>query len=196
MAQAKEWLILKSVVTNDMTKLKRIGHGDGGLGTVEYYERISEIINSVINAGLVNAKGRIRYDAGEDNGFSCLVDADGTGITAEQYGGGVRIVVPDTVMIFSFRLKGDASFLDNNELEITIYGGYLSNSLYNTESANSFHPFLSAVSRNQLSPSDPFVQRPHDAGGLEIFHLPITTPQICISQIIGLSGDWEVMGLF
>lgn len=189
---SKEWLILKSVATQDERKNKRIGHGDGGLGTVEYYEKFSEMVNDVIKANLVTIGGDVRYDSG--NG--CWVRATGYGIRTTRYAGGVQITIPEGIILKSFRLRGDATYLSNNQIEIKIYDGKaIADATYNQDNDSSYHPFLAAGSRNQLDPADPFVQRPHDAGGIDIFHLPITTAGICISQVVGLSGNWEVFGM-
>lgn len=189
----KEWLILKSVVTQDQTKNKRIGHGDGGLGTVEYYEDLSGMIQNIIDAGLINVGGDVRYNAGAAKNIECWVTATNYGITAEKYGvNGVRIYVPASVMLKSFRLNGDASFLSENQLELSIYEA--AGKSYNQDNASSYYPVITVMSRNQLFQDDPFVQRPHDAGGIDIFHFPITTPGLCKSQITGLSGEWGLMG--
>lgn len=190
----KDWLILKSVVTQDQNKNKRIGHGDGGLGQVTYYEELSGMIQDLVDAGLINVGGDLRYQAGET--IECWVTATQPGIIAEGYGSnGIRLIIPANTMLKSFRVRGDASMLSGNVLEITIYDGKaIADGTYNNDNASSYHPLLVVGSRNQLFPTDPFVQRPHDAGGIDIFHFPISTPGICISQITGLSGEWEVFG--
>jgi len=134
-----------------------------------------------------------RYDTG--NG--CIVLADGEGIECTKVSGGVQIDVPATVNLISFRLRGDSSFLNGNELTITIVGGKGATGTtktYQNDNTDSFHPFLTPISRNTLNPADPFMQKPHDAGIYDIFHYPITTPGTSVSMITGLSGNWEVMG--
>ena len=189
---AKKWFILKPVVTDDPKVVNRIAHGDGGLGQVKYYVEFEKIINDLIELGLVQATSDERYDLGG----GVIITADGPGATADRFGGGVRIILPTTVLIKSFRIKGDASWLSNGELEIQILGGRGSASVYNTDSDNNYHPQLTTMQRTQLFPVDPYVQRPHDQGGQDIFHFPITTQGVCKSIITNLTGEWEVMGLF
>jgi len=133
-----------------------------------------------------------RYDAG--NG--CIVFADGEGIECTKVSGGVQIDVPATINLISFRLRGDSSYLNGNELTITIVGGKGATATvkdFQNDNTDSFHPFLTPVSRNVIG-SDPFMQRPHDAGIFDVYHYQITTPGTCVSLVTGLSGNWEIMG--
>jgi hypothetical protein len=187
---AKRWFVLKPTVTDDPKIVKRIAHGDGGLGTVSYYVEFEKIINDLIELGLVQAKSDERYNIGND----VIITADGPGAIADRFGGGVRIIVPSNVLIKSFRIKGDAAWLSGNSLEIQIIGGRGSATVYNTSSIDNYHPQITVVQRTILFPGDPYVQRPHDAGGVDIFHFPITTQGVCKTLIQNITGDFEIMG--
>ena len=143
-------------------------------------------------SGIVSgSSGILRYSAG--NG--CFVVATGSGILYTKSTGVGNITVPSGVSLLSFRIIGGASDLNSGELQINIIGGAGSGSSYNTNNANAFYPSITFVNRNVLGPTDPFLQKPDDAGdSIDIFHNQLTVSGRTTTAISGISGDWEVQG--
>ncbi len=134
--------------------------------------------------------GLERYSAGA--GVS--VTASGSGITATKSAGQVTVTVPNGVVISSLRFVGASGDLNSGEITITINGG--SGSL-NTSDANSFWPALTVQNRTVVLPSDPFQQRPDDAGdSINIFNERWAVAGRVTVKITGLSGDFGIFGQF
>lgn len=137
------------------------------------------------------SSGILRYSAG--NG--CFVVATGSGVTYTKSTGVGNLTVPSGVNLISFRIVGASGDLNSGELQINIIGGAGSGSTYNTNNANAFYPSFTIVNRNVLGPTDPFLQRPDDAGdSIDIFHNQLTVSGRTTSSISGLSGDFEIQG--
>lgn len=129
-----------------------------------------------------------RYDAGA----GVLVTASATGVTATKSAGQVTITVPNGVLLYSFRFTGASGDLNSGELVITINGG---SGALNTSDANSFWPALTVQNRTVVLPSDPYQQRPDDAGdSINIFNERWAVSGRVAVKVTGLSGDFGIMG--
>ncbi|MEO0339207.1 MAG: hypothetical protein AAF242_08325, partial [Bacteroidota bacterium] len=132
-----------------------------------------------------------RYDAG--NGV--YVTATGAGVTATKATGQVIITVPSTVTLHSFRVVGTASDLNSGELQIVISGGKGSGTDFNTSDTDLYHPAITIQNRSVVLPSDPYLQRPDDAGdSISIFDERFSTNGQVSVKITGLSGDFGIKG--
>ena len=133
--------------------------------------------------------GPRRYNAG--NG--CWVYATAPGLSYVKSAGQGTITVPTGVELYSFRIVGAASDLNSGEVRITIV--YDTGVAFNKTNDGLWHPDITIQNRTVVLPSDPYLQRPDDAGdSINIFDEQITTPGQVTTKITGLSGDWGVKG--
>lgn len=130
-----------------------------------------------------------RYDAG--NG--CWVYATAPGVSYVKSAGQGTLTVPEGIELYSFRIVGGAAELNSGEVSITIV--YDPTVGHNKSNATLWHPDITIQNRTTVLPSDPYLQRPDDAGdSINIFDEKITTPGQVTTKITGLSGDWGVKG--
>lgn len=133
--------------------------------------------------------GPRRYDAG--NG--CWVYATAPGLSYVKSAGQGTLTIPAGVELYSFRIVGGASDLNSGEVRITIV--YDTGVAWNKTNADLWHPDITIQNRTVVIPTDPYLQRPDDAGdSITIFDEQVTTPGQVTSKITGLSGDWGVKG--
>ena len=132
-----------------------------------------------------------RYSAGS----GVYVTASGQGVTASKSAGLVTIVVPSTVNLQSFRIVGGASDLNSGELRIVIQGGAGSGTDFNTSDADLYHPSIFVQNRTVILATDPYLQRPDDAGdSITLFDERFANAGEVAVKITGLSGDFGIKG--
>ena len=130
-----------------------------------------------------------RYDA--DNG--CWVYATAPGVSYVKSAGQGTLTVPIGIELYSFRIVGGAADLNSGEVRITIV--YDPGVAFNKMDADLWHPDITLQNRTTVLPTDPYLQRPDDAGdSINIFDEKISTPGQVTTQITGLSGDWGIKG--
>ncbi|MEO0341237.1 MAG: hypothetical protein AAF242_18750, partial [Bacteroidota bacterium] len=128
-------------------------------------------------------------------GANVVVRANGPGVVATKSPGSITITIPNTVTLKSFRASGIASDLASGELRIVIIGGQGSGQDYNTSNFDLFHPTILIQNQTVILPSDPFLQRPDDAGdSINIFDEQFSTNGQVACRISGLSGSWGIKG--
>lgn len=133
--------------------------------------------------------GSFRYSAG--NG--CWVHASGVGVTYAKSAGQGTITVPAGVELYSFRIVGAAGDLNSGEVAITI--AFDSGVAYNQDNATLWHPDITVQNRTTVLPTDPYQQRPDDAGdSINIFDEKFASAGEVTTKITGLSGDWGIKG--
>lgn len=130
-----------------------------------------------------------RYNAG--NG--CWVYATGTGVTYTKSVGTGTLTIPSGVDVISFNIVAASGDLNSGELTITfIHQGTVS---FNQSNATLYFPTVTIVNRNVLGPTDPYLQRPDDAGdSVDIFKNQWTSAGQSTIKITGLSGDISIEG--
>ena len=133
--------------------------------------------------------GSSRYSAG--NG--CWVHASGAGVTYAKSAGQGTITVPAGVELYSFRIVGGAADLNSGEVRITI--DFDAGVAYNQSDATLYHPDITIQNRTTVLPTDPYQQRPDDAGdSINIFDEKFAAAGEVSSKVTGLSGDWGIKG--
>ncbi|MEO0341757.1 MAG: hypothetical protein AAF242_21455, partial [Bacteroidota bacterium] len=133
--------------------------------------------------GTSNGISDQRYAAGAN----VVVRANGPGVVATKSPGSITITIPNTVTLKSFRASGIASDLASGELRIVIIGGQGSGQDYNTSNFDLFHPTILIQNQTVILPSDPFLQRPDDAGdSINIFDEQFSTNGQVACRISGL----------
>lgn len=141
--------------------------------------------------GASNGSDKQRYVAGSN----VVVRASGPGVVATKSPGSITITVPSTVTLKSFRASGIASDLASGELRIIIIGGKGSGQDFNTSNFDLFHPTILIQNQTVILPSDPFLQRPDDAGdSINIFDEQFSANGQVACRISGLSGSWGIKG--
>ena len=132
-----------------------------------------------------------RYDAG--NGV--YVTATGAGVTTTKVTGQITITVPSDVTLHSFRVVGSAGDLNSGELQIIIAGGKGAGVDFNTTDADLYHPDITVQNRTAILPTDPYLQRPDDAGdSITIFDERFSASGQVSVKITGISGDFGIKG--
>lgn len=133
------------------------------------------------------------YSAG--NGV--YVYADGTNTTTSK-SSGLLTIDGNNDEIRSFRFVGGASDLSSGELLIHIdNNGAQDGTDYNTSDVDSIWPNIGLQNRNTVLPTDPFQQRPDDAGdSVNIFDERYSINARVTVKITGLSGDFGLFGHF
>ena len=179
-----------------------LGAGEGVFGTKSGVDLRFKSIVAGTNISLVsdtdtitiNAAGggghvASRYDAG--NG--CWVYASDVGVTYTKSAGQGTITVPAGVELFSFRIVGAAADLSSGEVLITI--AFDSGVSFNQSDATLWHPDITLQNRTTVLPTDPYQQRPDDAGdSINIFDERFAAAGEVSTKITGLSGDWGIKG--
>lgn len=129
------------------------------------------------------------YDAG--NG--AWVYATGTGITYTKSVGVGDFTIPADVILEEFKIVGGASDLNSGEIMIDI--NYPSGIAWNQSDLTSLWPTLQIQNRNVVLGTDPYQQRPDDAGdSVNIFNERWNTAGAVTVKITGLSGDFGIHG--
>lgn len=133
------------------------------------------------------------YDAG--NGV--FVYASDTNTTTSKSVGLVTID-GNNDEIRSFRFVGGASDLSSGELIIRIdNNGAQDGTDYNTSDVDSIWPFIGFQNRNVVLPTDPYQQRPDDAGdSINVFNERFASSGRVTVKITGLSGDFGIIGTY
>lgn len=146
------------------------------------------------NTITINATGggggsATRYNAG--NG--CWVYASAAGITYAKSSGQGTLTVPAGVELHSFRIVGGSTDLNSGELRITI--DFDAGVAHNQSDATLWHPDITIQNRTTVLPTDPYQQRPDDAGdSINIFDERFAAAGEVSTKITGLSGDWGIKG--
>lgn len=149
-------------------------------------------IYSVINLDTIYTSGGVEpswYDAG--NG--AWVYATDVGITYTKSPGIGDFNIPVGVILEEFKIVGGASDLNSGELMIDI--NYDVSVAWNQSDANSLWPAITMQNRNVVLGTDPYQQRPDDAGdSINIFNERWSTAGKSTIKITGISGDFGVHG--
>jgi len=133
----------------------------------------------------------VKYNAG--NG--CWVTASGVGITYTKSPGSGLLTIPADVEVLSYRIVGTGSDLSSGEITITV--DYDDSVLYNQANATLYHPSIILQNRTQVLNTDPYQQRPDDAGdSIDIFDEIFSTPSQVSTKITGLAGDFAIKAQF
>ena len=150
---------------------------------------LSADANSITINSTGGGGGSSRYNAG--NG--CWVHATGPGVTYTKSSGQGTITVPNGVDLYSFRIVGGAADLNSGEVRVTIV--YDPSVAHNKTDADLWHPDITIQNRTTVLPTDPYQQRPDDAGdSINIFDEKFAAAGEVSSKVTGLSGDWGIKG--
>jgi len=130
-----------------------------------------------------------KYNAG--NG--CWVTASGAGVVYTKATGVGNIAIPSGVEVLSFRIVGTSGDLNSGELTINL--NYDAGVTYNQANATLYHPAITIQNRTQVINTDPFFQRPDDAGdSIDIFDEIFAVAGRVTTKITGLAGDFGIKG--
>lgn len=133
------------------------------------------------------------YNAGNN----VFVYSSGTNTTTSK-SAGLLTINGNNDEIRSFRFVGGASDLNSGELTIRIDNNGAQDGVdYNTSDLNSIWPHISVQNRTVVLPSDPYQQKPDDAGdSIDVFDERFSIAARVTKKITGLAGDFGIYGFF